>query len=82
MCKIISSRLRETTPAGRRKLRREIRAPIFYNFTPSVFLMKHFYRLSITYYPLYYPRSNYIWCVAGCLCRPDGFYLLLLENHP
>ena len=30
----ISNRLREMTPAGRRKLRREITVPIVYNFTP------------------------------------------------
>ena len=32
MCKIISNRLRESVPAGRRKLRREFRLPIVYNF--------------------------------------------------
>ena len=32
VCKIISNRLRETSPAGRRTLRREIRIPIIHNF--------------------------------------------------
>ena len=32
MCKIISNRLRESAPAGRQTLRREIRIPIVYNF--------------------------------------------------
>ena len=32
MWNIISNRLRESVPAGRRKLRREFRLPIVYNF--------------------------------------------------
>ena len=34
MCKIIINRLRETSPAGRARLRHEIRVPILYHYTP------------------------------------------------